>query len=127
MTREDDLRRIREIKNIEIPALEKEYLELRDEVVPEVEEDGLVYIIGPDGKKYRCTVTRAKLSVYDVDYLASVLDEEIFEEITERKVNSAKFDQAVGAGRIPMHVVQKGLTEKAKAPFINYELDGKKA
>lgn len=118
--REDRLRRLREIKSVEIPKLEEEYEEIRDEMVAELGDD-FAYLIGPDGVKYRASITRQETLVFDLPTLERNLDDETLEEITERKVIRGKFEQAVAAGRIPSSVLVKAVSSKPKAPFVHYE------
>lgn len=123
MDREQKLRRIKEISLIQA-TLKTEYESLRDEVVPEVEPDGVVWVLGPDGNKYRCSVRRDMVTTFDLDVLFEELNPDVFEEITVRKVDSTKFEQAADAGRIPTRVVQKAVRRKPKAAFVDFKVDG---
>lgn len=118
--REDKLRRIRQIKAVEIPKLEAEYEELRDEMVEEIGDD-YVYLIGPDGLKYRASVTRQERTTFDIPTLERSLDDQTLEEITVRTVVMAKLEQAVKAGRVPRSVLTKAIRSKFNAPFVHYE------
>lgn len=124
MDREEKLYRLREIKD-ELDQLKVEYEELRDEVVPEVEEDGVVWVLGPDNKKYRCSVQRQMTSTYDVDALAAAVSEDVLDEVTFRKVDSDKFEQAYNAGRIPHHAIPLVIKRKPKAAFVDFKVDDK--
>lgn len=119
--REDKLRRIREIKTILVPALEKEYEELRDEVVPEVLEEGFVYLIGPDGTKYKATVTQQHTTKFDIPTLKRMLPAATFKLITEPRVNREKWDEAVDSNLIPDEVQIKAVSFVPKKPFVYFD------
>lgn len=118
--RTDKLRRLRQVTD-DLKRLKGEYEELRDELVPLINEDGFIYLLDDKGVKYRASVTEGETMVFNLGLLRDELPVEVFEEVTERKVNRERFDQAASAGRVPAHLLTKAITGKPKAAFVHFE------
>jgi hypothetical protein len=118
LDREDKLARIQVIKEQQ-KRLKEEYETLRNEVTPD--EGEYVLITGHDGQKYRVTRVEGADTVFYLDKLQELVDPTVVEQITELKVNTEAFKQAVAAGRITPAVLVQVMSLKPKAAYPKYE------
>lgn len=115
--RADKLRRMKEIK-AEQEALETEYDNLRDELMPELNEP--VFIIGDDGEKYRVSKVQGSMPVWHYENLDKLTPEQR-EAITEVKISGAKFKQEIQAGRLDPEVALDLVSYRPKRAYPAFE------
>lgn len=117
-SREDKVTRMAQIK-AEQDRLQQEYEDLREEIVPELDE--AQFFIDPiTGEKRVAYRVAPENTVINVDLLASYVPEDVLEEVTVRKAVVGKFWQANKAGRIPDEVAARVAKLVPVTPHVRF-------
>lgn len=115
---EAKLARLQEVSKIERDA-KAERERLRDEIAPDL-EDGSRLFVGKDGTKYFGYQVAPEDTVIDAELLKQLVEEDLYEELVEEKVNLGKFRTAAAAERIPDDVLVKVTRFKPKKPHVRF-------
>lgn len=116
-TREEKVARMAAIK-AEEARLKSEYEELRDEVTPDLDE--AQFFIDENGVKRVAYRVSPENTVVNAELLASYVSEEVINEVTERKVKTPAFWQAVKAGRIDESVAARVAKLVPATPHVRF-------
>lgn len=115
---EDKVVRLVHLKQ-EQERLKQEYEDLRDELVPDLNE--AQFFIDPvTGEKKVAYRVAPENTVVDAELLASYVPQDVLDEVTVRKVVTDKFWQANKAGRIPDEVAARVVTLRPATPHVRF-------
>lgn len=117
-SREDKVRRMATIK-AEQERLKAEYEGLRDEVTPELNE-AQFFFDSETGEKRVAYRVAPEVTRVNVDLLASYVNDDVLDEVTERKIKTDAFWQANKAGRIPDEVAARVVTLVPSTPHVRF-------
>lgn len=117
-SREDKVTKLAELKAKQT-SLQQEYEELRDELVQELDE--AQFFLDPvTGEKRVAYRVAPEVTKVNVELLESYVPTEVIESVTERKIKTDAFWQAVKAGRIPDHVAARVTTLIPQTPHVRF-------
>lgn len=99
--------------------------ELKEDLVPVVEDMGEFWFIDSEGNKRYAYYSDSELKHVDIEELeeavdAGLLDPGVLDEVAPRKVDLDALDNAVRAGRIPRPVAKKAVSLVRGRKTIRY-------
>ena len=107
------------------PELEREYEQLRDQVVKYLKTDGPRYYLDGDGNKRYAFAVSPERTVVDVDALqamvdAGELDAGVLEEVAPRKANVEAFRRACQTERLTDEQIVASTSSLPLTGFVSY-------
>lgn len=119
------LERVRE----EIRRLKREEEDLKEDLVPFIEEVGSFMFVDDDGNKWMAYYSDSDMTILDIDELeaaveAGLVKETVLELVAPRKMDGEMLKQALDSHRIPREVAKRCVRIEKSRKTVRYRKEG---